>query len=119
MGWKFWQKKTANAEGGRAQKLPKPKELPAGVGRYLVVDLKLDPDRVWALKSVASPREDNRHVFDIRVFDEAEAAARDVWVKNYTTLDDHPELIQFEGWYDKQSWKMEIRDLRSIRDAAA
>lgn len=119
MGWKFWQK--ANAEPGapKAKKLPRPKELPSGIGRFLVVDLGLEPDWVWNLKAVSAPREENRKQLNIRVFDEGQASARKVYVKNYTTLDDHPELILFEGWYDKEDWKIDIRDVRNVRDAAA
>jgi hypothetical protein len=119
MGWKFWQKSKTETGAAKAKKLPRPKELPSGVGRYLVVDLGLDPDWVWNLKGVAMPREENRNRFDIRIFDEAQAAGRSVYVKNYKNLDDHPELILFEGWYDKDDWKMEIRDLRRVQAAAA
>lgn len=119
MGWKFWQKSNAETGGEKAKKLPRPKELPSGVGRYLVVDLGLDPDWVWNLKGVSAPREGHRTQWEIRIFDEARAAARSVYVKNFKTLDEHPDLILFEGWYDKDDWKMEIRDLRKLQDAAA
>jgi hypothetical protein len=119
MGWKFWQKSNAKTGGEKAKKLPRPKELPSGVGRFLVVDLGLEPDWVWNLKGVSAPREDDRNRLDIRIFDEAQAAGRSVYVKSYKTLDDHPELILFQGWYDKGDWKMDIRDLRKIQEAAA
>jgi hypothetical protein len=118
MGWKFWQKKEAADGAPKAKKLSKPKELPSAVGRSLVVDRKLDPDWVWSLKCVTAPREE-KSIMDFRIFDEGDASARDIWVKNYTTLDDHGDLILFEGWYDKETWKMEIRDARDVRDAAA
>ena len=107
MNWKFWQKGDATAAG---PKLPKPKELSNAVGRYLVVNLKHDPDWVWRLKGVSLPRENSKVAFDIRVFDENVCAAKGVVVKNYTSLDDHPELILFEGWYEKEDWKVEIRE---------
>lgn len=118
MGWKFWQKKTGEGDVPKVKKLPKPKDLPTGVGRFLVVDMKLDPDWVWNLKSVSAPRED-RSSFDIRIFDEAEASAKDVWIKDFATLENHRDLILFEGWYDKNTWKMDIHDVRNVRDAAA
>lgn len=107
MNWKFWQKNETAATG---PKLPRPKELSNAVGRYLVVNLKHDPDWVWRLKGVSKPRENSKVEFDIRIFDETIAAARGVMVKNYTSLDDHPDLVIFEGWYDKEDWKMEIRE---------
>lgn len=110
MTWKFWQKNTG---GVKAPKLPKPKELPAGVGRYLVVDLKHDPDWVWTLKSVSLPKEGFKSAFLIRIYDDTTAMANGVLVKNYTSLDNHPGLVLFEGWYDKNTWAMEIKDYRA------
>ncbi len=107
MNWKFW-KKNEGGEPRQGRKLPKPKELPSGVGRHLVVDLKHDPDWVWTLKSVSIPREDPRGVYDIRVFDEQKALDKGVAVKNYRSLDGHPELILFDGSYDKNTWAVKI-----------
>ena len=46
--------------------------------------------------------------FDFRVFDEAQVAAREVTVKDYTSLDEYPDLILYEGWFDKEANKVEI-----------
>lgn len=118
MSWKFWQN---NSGGEKAPKLSRPKELPSGVGRYLVVDLKNDPDWVWTLKSVSMPKDGSKSAFLIRIFDDTTAMAKGVSVKNHTSLDDHPELILFEGWYDKYTWAMEIKENSSnlIRTPAA
>ncbi|MFH1169496.1 MAG: hypothetical protein V1691_02255, partial [Chloroflexota bacterium] len=40
----------------KAEKLPGPKEIPEMVGRYVVVNLKKEPDWVWSLRSVQRPR---------------------------------------------------------------
>ena len=104
MSWSFWKKKSATVEPSEAreEKLSKPKDIPEPVGRYLVVDLGKDPDWVWKLKSVVH-RQAEKHRYDVRVFDELQARAKRVSVRNYTTLDEHPELILFEGWYDMKS----------------
>jgi len=104
MSWSFWKKKSATVELSevREEKLSKPKDIPEPVGRYLVVDLGKNPDWVWKLKSVVR-RQTEKHRYDVRVFDEFQARAKKVSVRDYTTLDDHPELILFEGWYDKKS----------------
>jgi len=100
MGWKFWHKKDAPQEAGG---LPKPKDLPEAVGRYLVVDLKMDPDTVWTLKAALRPRQENRDIKDFRIFSPSRADAAGVAVRNYNTLEEHPELILHEGWVNKKT----------------
>jgi hypothetical protein len=104
MSWSFWKKKSVTVELSEAkeEKLSKPKDIPEPVGRYLVVDLDKDPDWVWKLKSVVR-RQAEKNRYDVRVFNEIQAGSRGVSVRDYTTLDEHPELILFEGWYDKKS----------------
>jgi hypothetical protein len=109
MSWKFWQKKSEEGPSeSKVVKLPGPKRIPEPVGRYLVVKLGKDPDWVWHLDSVSRQRLEDKHAFDIRVFDSNQTESKRVIVKDYNSLDAHPELILFEGWYDKKSMKVEI-----------
>ncbi len=106
MNWKFWQKKPAMASGGGrtlSPKLPGPKDLPQQVGRELVVVRNADPDYVWGLKCVSRPREDSKTRRDIRIYDPEKTASAGVRVRDYTSLDDQPSLVLFEGWYEKGS----------------
>lgn len=102
MFWKQFQKKESKAgeQPESKQKLPKPQQLPQPVGAYLVVEMKNNPDWVWKLKCVIRPKLEKGQ-FDVRVFDEA--ALSKVSVRDYTSLDDHQELILYEGWYDNNS----------------
>ena len=111
MSWNFWKKRKAIQEPAAAKedKLPKPKDIPEPVGRYLVVDLRKDPDWVWNLKSVVR-RQQQKYRYDVRVFDEVQAAAKRVRIRDYTSLDEHPELILFEGWYDKKSMAAHVEE---------
>ena len=111
MLWGFWKKGPAPAKPLNAQRLRKPQVLPQAVGRELIVQLGKNPDWVWSLKSVMhkSPRGKHRH--NVRVFDQAQATAMGISVVDYTSLDDHPELILFEGWYDRKSWKARIKEM--------
>jgi len=104
----FWKKKPATEEPSKpkAEKLSGPKDLPQAVGSHLVVELKQNPDWVWRLKSVVRPRPDSKDRFDFRVFDEAQVAAKNVSVKDYNSLDEHPDLILYQGWFDKKSMKV-------------
>jgi hypothetical protein len=112
MGWKFWEKKAAVGEQAttRAEKLPKPREIPEVVGRYLVAELGKDPDWVWTLKGVLRRKSDRKDCFEFRVFDNNKVAARGVPVRDYTSLDGHPELVLFEGWFDKNSYVVQIAE---------
>lgn len=110
MNWKFWQKQSEETgpAGAAPVKLSGPKAMPDPVGRYLVVHLKKDPDWVWKLECVVRPRAEGKNVNDIRVFDANQVYAKNVHVKNYLSLDGHPDLILYEGWYDKKTMKVEI-----------
>ncbi len=101
MNWKFWKK------SGPAT-LPKPKELSSDLGKYLVVNLEYDPDWVWQLKVVMTLPKDG--VSDFRIFDPAMAAMQGVTVKDYSFLDEHKNLVLFDGWYKKESREMQVND---------
>jgi len=104
MKWKFWSKE---ADAG-VTRLPKPRDLPQPVGQHLVTKMKEDPDTVWSYKAVVMPREGAKSVFFLRVFNPAAADARGVRVADYNSLETAPDLILFQGWYDKESGKVEL-----------
>ena len=95
----FWKRKETK-EG--EVKLPGTKGIPEFVGRYMVVQMNKDPNWVWKLKAVVRPA-GKKKAFYCRVFDEAQAAQADVKVKDWTSLDEHPELILWEGYFDKET----------------
>jgi len=112
MYWKFWKKEAVTGEPSQAkgEKLPRPKDIPEPVGRNLVVKHGKDPDWVWGLKGVVRHRPEGKHAYDVRVFNMNDAAAKKVSIKNYTSLDGHPELILFDGWFDKKSMEVHITE---------
>jgi hypothetical protein len=109
----FWKKKPSIEGTPRpnVERLRKPQNLPQAVGRDLIVHLAKDPGWVWTLKSVVHKSRKGKHRYNVRVFDQAQAAAKGVNVMDYTSLDDHPELILFRGWYDRKSWKAHIEEI--------
>jgi len=120
MNWKFWQKKTeSGADAVKVVKLPGPRRIPEPVGRHLVVKLGQDPDWVWSLECVVRSRGEGKSTFDIRVFDLSRADEDDVVVKNYNSLDSRPDLILYEGWYDKKTMKVEITARETATPRAA
>jgi hypothetical protein len=115
MSWKFWEKKG----DGSQKKLPGPKDIPYPVGRHLVVDKGQDPDWVWALQGVVLPKEGEKNVFYVRVFSANDASMKKISVKNYHSLDEHPELILFQGWFDKKTMDVEVEAPSQSRPRAA
>ena len=95
----FWNRKQTK-EG--EIRLPGPKEIPDLAARYMVVKDKKNPDWVWKLKSVVRPAGKEK-AFYCRVFDEAQAQQAGVKIKDWTSLEKHPELILWEGYFDKET----------------
>lgn len=91
-------------------KLPGPRSIDDFVGRSLVVTLKKDPNWVWELKCVKRPRADIKQQFDFRVFSDSDVARARVKIRDFTSLDDHPELILFQGWLDKASMEVHFEE---------
>jgi hypothetical protein len=111
----FWKEKPATEEPSKpkAEKLPGPRSIEELVGRHVVVDLKKDPDWVWQLRNVVRRRAGGKHRFDFRVFDEAQAAQKKVKVKDWTTFDQYPELILYQGWFDKVSMEVHFEEKKA------
>jgi len=113
----FWKKKTATEEPSKpkAEKLPGPRSIEELVGRQLVMNLKKDPDWVWQLRSVVRRTSGGAHRFDFRVFDAAQVAAKKrVKVKDYTSFDNYPELILYQGWFDKVSMEVHFEEKKQM-----
>jgi len=94
MSWMFWKK------DGQIKKLPGPKSIPQSVGMHLVVKAKMSPDLVWNLKAVVVPTAADRYVYDVRIYDNDEVNQAGVKVIDYHSLDDHLNLVIFDGWYN-------------------
>jgi hypothetical protein len=106
----FWGKKSAKEEG----KLSGPKEIPGPVRNYLVAERKMDPDLVNLLKAVVRKSATGETAFNIRVFDDSEAEARKVQVKDYTSLDECPDLIIYEGWFDEGAKQVKLEEKKKV-----
>jgi hypothetical protein len=115
MNWKFW-KKNGGGDAAKPIKRSKPKELPQAVGRKLIVDLQIDPDEAWSLRYVGRPSEGKTGIQDFRLYDPAKAARAGLLVKDWHSLDDHPDSILYEGQYDKSGT---VVDLRTAQRPAA
>lgn len=108
----FAKKQPKPPAGAIPLRQSKPKELLTAIGRDLVTRMNQDPDWVWALLNVTQSSPDNPHVVLFRVFDPHEAAVRGTTVKNYQSLDEHPELILYHGWVNTRNNAAEVIDSR-------
>jgi hypothetical protein len=110
MNWKFWEKTKNDPSKPKVEKLPRPKSIPEPVGRYLVVHMGKDPDWVWNLQAAIRMREEKPNTFYFRVFDPSKASASRISVRDYTSLEKTPQLILFEGWYDKKLFEVHMEE---------
>ncbi len=105
----FWGKKSAEEEG----KLSGPKEIPGTVQNYLIAERKMDPDLVKLLKAVVR-KSATGATFNVRVFDNSEAIAKKVQLKDYTSLDECPDLIIYEGWFDEGAKQVNLEEKKKV-----
>ena len=90
----------------------KPTSIPGFVGARIVTEMQKLPhtsDHWVKLKAVMRPHAGGNSIaFDFRVFDEWESDEKKIKVTNFGFLDEHPDLIQYEGWFDKATKKVEL-----------
>ena len=103
MDWKFWKKNTSVIE-----KLSKPKDIPEQIGMHLVAKMGKSPDWVWSLKAVVRIKTEKNDVLEFRIFDPKKSAK--IVIKDFYSLDNHPELILFEGSINKKLRKLNIEE---------
>jgi hypothetical protein len=96
----FWDKKSGKDEA-KEGKLSGPRAIPELVQKHLLAEWKMDPVLVKLLKAVVLKSTTQETGLNIRVFDDSEALAKKVEVKDYTSLDEHPDLIIYDGWFDE------------------
>ncbi len=104
-----WGKKSAKEEG----KLSGPKLISELVQNYLVAERKMDPDLAKFLMAVEQKSKTGA-TFNIRVFDDSEAIAKKVKVKDYTSLDEYPDLIIYEGWFDVGAKQVKLEEKKKV-----
>jgi hypothetical protein len=73
----------------------------------------MDPDLVKLLKAVER-KSATGATLNIRVFDNSEATAKKVQVKDYTSLDECPDLIIYEGWFDEGAKQVKLEEKKKV-----
>jgi hypothetical protein len=101
-------------ESPKVEKLPGPRPIPGLVGKHLTAEYKMDADLVQLLKAVVRRRPQAEEAFDCRIFDQAEAEAKEVQIKDCTSLDGNPDLILYEGWFDEETKRVEMVEKKKV-----
>lgn len=96
----------------KVEKLPKPKEITGLVAKCLTEQKKIEADIVPVFKMVIRKSEKGKKAFACWIYDDSEAQGMKVQVKDCTTLDEHPDLILYQGWYDEETKKVELEEKR-------
>jgi hypothetical protein len=85
-----------------------PRDIPHWAYLYMVTILKVDPDQLSQLKCVEQMGFYGDILVNfIRVFD-AEQAKGTTEIRNFASLDHHPNLILYEGYMEKGSERVVI-----------
>jgi len=105
----FWSKKSGKEE----LKLSGLKEIPELVQKNLVAEKKMDPDLAELLRCVER-KSTNGAGSNIRIFDHSEAIARKVDVKDYTSLDNYPGLILYEGLFEEGAKQVRLEEKTKV-----
>ena len=98
MFWKRNKKGPANLSGFLSRLIAKEGER-----------MPLNTDHWVKYKSVEREHGDDQDVFDVRIFDEGMAENANFKVTDYESLDGRPDLIMFEGWYNKKTKKADVK----------
>ena len=107
MNWKFWQKSATQKSQAAEERLTGPTTIPEAVARFMVVELKKEAEWVWYLKAVERSCPENKHLFDVRVFEAGTTLSENVQIRDYKSLDNHPELTVLQGRYNRKTGDMQ------------
>ncbi len=105
----FWNKRSEK-EAAKEERLRGPQAIPGLVQQHLIAEKNMDAVLVQLLKDVVLKNATQENGWKIRIFDDSEAQAKKVEVKNYTSLDEHPDLIIYEGWFDERSKQVKLEE---------
>ena len=100
----------------KEEKLPGPRLLPGFVQKYIVQRYAMDPEIAKIIMMVRRPRSQSPGISDCRVFDNAEVEALNLKVHDFDSLNDRPDLILYEGWFDEHSKEVDVTEKRKMDD---
>ena len=97
---------------GKKKKNQKPEELSGYLSRIMAEELEKAPPSTdhWVKYMVVQrPHENDADTLDVRVFDKYSADGKNLKITDYASLDSNPDLILFEGWYNRKKKQSDIK----------
>jgi hypothetical protein len=90
-----------------------PTGIPAFIGKRMVVELQhLPAPENWVRYLMVIRQQNGKpNTYDLRVIDEFQINNKNnkIVVSGYDFLDDHPELIKMEGWFNSRSHEVHVK----------
>lgn len=87
-----------------------PKDIPQWAYMHLVTVLKVEPELLTNLKCVEQINFDGNVLLNlIRIYDDRAMKEMAIEVEDFTSLDEHPKSILYEGYKEKESERVYIR----------
>jgi hypothetical protein len=78
-------------------------DIPSWAHMHLVTTLKVPPENLTGLRSVQKIGFwDGKWVSFIRIYD-PRTSDEALQIRDFTSLDQHPELVSYEGYWEKES----------------
>jgi hypothetical protein len=78
-------------------------DIPSWAHMHLVTTLKVPPENLTGLRSVQKIGFwDGKWVSFIRIYD-PRTSDEALQIRDFTSLDEHPELVLYEGYWEKES----------------
>ena len=94
------------------EKLPRPRDVPAQIGYYMMTKGKVDPYLIIRLRAVLRQKPDTKDTFDFRLYDWKQALNKDISIRDYDSFDQYPEYILYEGSWNKKNNEIHIKEQR-------
>ena len=94
------------------KKNQKPEELHGYLSRLIADEMEKAPassDHWVKYMVVQRPHEDDMETIDVRIYDKYSAEQKKIRVTDFASLDSTPDLILFEGWYNKKKKQSDIK----------
>ena len=101
---------------GKKKIYRKPEELHGYLSRLIADEMENAPsssDHWVKYMVVQRPHEEDLETIDVRIFDKYSAEKKNVRVTDYASLDSNPDLVLFEGWYNKKKKQSNIKFKRA------
>ncbi len=94
------------------EKLPRPRDIPAQIGYYMMTKEKVDPYLVIRLMAVLRQKPNMKDIFDFRLYDWKQVLNKDISIRDYESFEKYPEYVLYEGSWNKKNNEVYLKEQR-------